>query len=112
MINLAENGVRCDCGSSALGPQERSPGELCICAACGRIQRVGVAVEAVPWQTAQAELNGEELARFEWLRFGVRPEHLRDRDAEVSPRSVDWRRAGLSLAVSFTLALACARVLS
>lgn len=111
MINLAENGARCDCGSSALGPQQSSPGALCICASCGCTWRVALVLESVPWATVERELDGNELDQFEWLRCGIPSQLRRDR---VAPAIVetDWRRAVFALAVSFALCLVAARVFS
>lgn len=110
MINLAENGARCECGSSALGPQCIEPGAICVCASCGRTWRVQpVALLALPWQAAAQELSSDELADLEWLRAAVEPSRLRDCP---QTSSIDWRRALGSLALSFALALAVARVLS
>ncbi len=111
MIILAENGARCECGSSALGPQAIEPTAICICASCGRTWRVQpVSLAPVPWHVAAGELAGSELlSQFEWLRAGVPQLLLRD---APSRGAVDWRRSLAALALSFVLALAAARVFS
>ena len=112
MINLAENGARCECGSSALGPQRIEPGAICICATCGRTWRVQpVALAALPWQAAAAELDDETFEQFEWLRGGVPRGRLRDAAFPLSPALALLLAAG-ALAVSFAIALAGAWVLS
>lgn len=112
MINLAENGARCDCGSSALGPQESAAGAICICASCGCTWRVRVTLDALPWQTVQTELDGDMLAQFEWLIAGIPSKLRRDRGGITAPAAADWRRAALALVVSFALCLVAARVFS
>ncbi len=113
MLNLAENGARCECGSSALGPQHIAPGAICVCAACGRTWRVRrVTLDPLTWAAATrelVELDGAELAELEWLRASIAPELLRD---APSTHGINWRRALGGLALSFAIALAAARVLS
>lgn len=77
MINLAVNAVSCECGSFRLAPHGNIlPGEVCICASCARVYRVGVALTPLRWSEVEQELEHRphDLQAFQWTRAGVPPE--------------------------------------
>ena len=95
MINLAENGAVCECGSKRLAPVgDLEPGTLAICGACARTFRVCVTLAPVPWSTVDAELASQpyELQAFRWTREGVPPE-LRRTLPELAARGRRLRSA-------------------
>ncbi len=76
MINLAKNGVVCECGSKRLAPVgDLEPGSLVICGACARTHRVAIVLAPVCWSTVEEELEHKphDLQAFQWTREGVPP---------------------------------------
>ena len=77
MINLAENGVSCDCGSNRLAPAIVATGEPVICTECARCFTLGVTLTPVPWAAVALQLGEHDLQAFEWHRNGVPLEEQR-----------------------------------
>ncbi len=75
MINVADNGVTCDCGSTRTASADTSKGELVICATCASVYRIQMMLMPVPWSTVEHELGERslDLAMFNWHRGGVPP---------------------------------------
>jgi len=71
MLDLADLGVVCECGSKSLAPAgELEPGALVICATCGRPARVALALLPVAWAEVETELAGRphDLYAMRWHR--------------------------------------------
>lgn len=73
MLNLAEIGIACECGSSRLVASGSSPavGAVCICATCGRTFRVELNLAPVAWSACALELLDVDYLAFEWTRRGL-----------------------------------------
>ncbi len=108
MLDLADLGVVCECGSKRLAQAgELEPGGLVICAACGHPYRVAVALVPARWSEVETELEGRphELYAFRWHRQGVLP-HARRSLAELrrtGGRFSATDRAGVALGVVFAV---------
>ena len=87
MINLAENGVTCDCGSYRLAPAKLPPGELIICGACAKTFRVELCLTPVPWSVVEEHFGSRmaDMCAFDWHRNGVKPAARRT-VAEIAAR--------------------------
>jgi len=114
MINLADSGAVCECGSKRLAPiGDLELGTLVICGACAAAARVTLALTPVRWSTVEAELADQpyELQAFEWTRQGVPPERRRTL-AEIAATGGRFNAAERSGVVLFVvLAVAFALVL-
>lgn len=120
MLNLAGNGIACECGSTRLAPQgEVQSGAVCICANCARVFTVTVALTPARWSDVERALASRpyDLLAFEWTREGV-PASRRETLSELPlPRSGRWlaaERSGaaLGLVLMVLLGLVIARALS
>lgn len=106
MINLADNGLACECGSGRLvaSGSTQCPGGFCICASCGRTFRVHLALAPVAWEACALDLNDVDYVAFGWTRRGLPAGAL-----EVLQRSggrfTKSDRAGAALGAVFALLL-------
>lgn len=110
MVDLADLGVVCECGSRRLAPAgELEPGSLVVCASCGHPYRFAVALVPVRWSEVESELEGRphELYAMRWHRQGVVP-HARRSLAELrrsGGRFTASDRAGVVLGATLVLLL-------
>ncbi len=110
MLDLADLGVSCECGSKRLAPAgEFEPGALVICAACAGPARVTVALAPVRWSEVESELEHRphELYAMRWHRNGV-AKPLRRSLAEIRTtggRFTASDRAGVVLGAALVLLL-------
>lgn len=120
MINLAGNGIECECGSTRLAPQgELQSGAVCICANCARVFAATVTLTPVRWSDVERSLATRpyDLLAFEWTREGVPASHRKTLCELPLPRRGRWRAAersgaALGLVGLLLLALMLARVFS
>jgi hypothetical protein len=107
MVNLAEAGAVCECGSERIAPNVVRLGSLVICATCARPARAELRLVAVPWAEVERALadNPHELYRMRWHRQGVLPENRRSL-AELRRTGGRFKasdRAGVVLGLCFVL---------
>jgi len=111
MINLAANGIACECGSTRLAPEGVRQGELCICAACARVFAASVTLTPARWsevERAFAEHRPYDLMAFEWTRNGVHPSRRETLPELPLPRARRFRaaeRSGTALGLAFALVI-------
>lgn len=102
MVNLAVNGVGCECGSLRLAPSgDLGFGEVCICSACARVFRVCVALVPLRWSELERALAGRpyDLHAFAALRDTVLASRRETLPELPLARANRWRpseRAGVA----------------
>ena len=107
MVNLADIGARCECGSNRLAPTgDLKLGAVVICAACAGCFRVTVALEGVRWSEIERELAElpYDLQAFEWTRGRV-PQLERRTLAELATSAPSRRPERLGVVIAILCAV-------